>query len=82
VCQGILDDTLLNLTNSSYPQQPAAIRVLYALGVGWWVSLVWTLVAWIDSLSIERRPTAVERFMRLPRLANLRMYSLPSRSRE
>lgn len=73
-CQDLLDDTLFNLTAPGR-QQPLLTRIIYCLALGWWISLVWTLVAWADSVSIDRRPTGVARFMRLPRLANLWMYS-------
>lgn len=75
--RNILDDTLQSLADSSHRQQPALVRVIYAVAIGWWVALVWTLLVWIESLSIERRPSAVARFMHLPRLANLRMYVVP-----
>lgn len=73
-CENILIDTLERLDSTGPQQRPAILRVLYAVGVGWWVSLFWALLAWAESLSIDRRPTGVARFMRLPHLANLWKY--------
>lgn len=73
-CYSILNSTLRSLDSPSVPQRPALLRLLYALLVGWWLSLLWAMLAWGESLSIDRRPSGVARFMRLPRLATLRKY--------
>lgn len=73
-CLAILDSTLWRLEHATLPQRPLLLRLLYSLTIGWWLSLLWALLAWAESLSIDRRPGAVARFMHLPRMATLRRY--------
>lgn len=73
-CYSILNATLRNLDRTPVPQRPTLLRLLYALSIGWWLSLLWAMLAWGESLSIDRRPSGVARFMCLPRLATLRRY--------
>ena len=73
-CHSILSATLWRLDNVHTLQRPVLLRLLYALSIGWWLSLLWAILAWAESLSIDRRPSGVARFMRLPRFATLQRY--------
>ena len=73
-CEGLVNETLWRLEHSGLPQRSLAVRLVYTVLIGWWLSLLWLVLAWGDSLSIDRRPTGVARFMRLPHIMTLRRY--------
>lgn len=73
-CAAILHDTLWKLDHSQVTQRPFVVRLLYTLAIGWWLSLLWVALGWAESLSIDRKPTGVARFMRLPGIMTLRRY--------
>lgn len=54
------------------PQRPALIRALYFLVIGWWFSLLWSLVAWLLCISIIGLPFGVWMLNRLPEVTTLR----------
>lgn len=53
------------------PQHPWPIRLVYFVLIGWWLSLVWALLAWVISLTIIGLPLSIWMFNRLPGLTTL-----------
>ena len=53
------------------PQRPLLIRLIYFLLIGWWFSLVWSLLAWLLCVSIIGLPFGVWMFNRLPGVTTL-----------
>jgi hypothetical protein len=72
--RAIVEDTLAQLAYGRLKQRPFVVRLLYCGTVGWWVSLVWAIVAWAASLSSHRQPEPMMMFMRLPAVMTLRRY--------
>lgn len=70
----IVDDTLFRLEESLLIQRPLVLRLLYVVAVGWWLSIIWAVVAWLGSLSLQTRPAPLTMFMRLPAVMTLRRY--------
>lgn len=48
------------------PQRPWPLRVLYFLLIGWWFSLVWSLLAWLLCVTIIGLPVGIWMLNRLP----------------
>jgi uncharacterized membrane protein YccF (DUF307 family) len=53
------------------PQIFFLIRLFYFLLIGWWFSLIWSLLAWLLCLSIIGLPFGVLMFNRLPGVTTL-----------
>jgi uncharacterized membrane protein YccF (DUF307 family) len=53
------------------PQHPFALRALYFALIGWWFSLVWSVLAWALCVSIIGLPLGVWMFNRLPEVTTL-----------
>lgn len=53
------------------PQRSWLIRVLYFVLIGWWFSLIWSLLAWLLCVSIIGLPFGVWMLNRLPEVTTL-----------
>jgi uncharacterized membrane protein YccF (DUF307 family) len=53
------------------PQHPFVVRAIYFLLVGWWFSLLYSLLAWLLCVSIIGLPLGVWMFNRLPQVTTL-----------
>lgn len=54
------------------PAQPFfVLRTIYFILIGWWFSLVWSLLAWLLSVSIIGLPFGIWMFNRLPNVTTL-----------
>ena len=53
------------------PQVFFLIRLIYFLLIGWWFSLIWSLLAWLLCVSIIGLPFGVWMFNRLPGVTTL-----------
>lgn len=53
------------------PQPAWPLRLVYFLLIGWWLSLLWALVAWVASVTIIGLPLAIWMFGRLPAVTTL-----------
>jgi len=53
------------------PQRSWVARMLYFLLIGWWLSLLWSNLAWAISLTIIGLPLAIWMFNRLPGVTTL-----------
>ena len=47
------------------------IRLIYFMLIGWWFSLIWSLLAWLLCVSIIGLPFGVLMFNRLPGVTTL-----------
>jgi uncharacterized membrane protein YccF (DUF307 family) len=55
------------------------VRVLYFLFIGWWLSLIWLVVAWILNVTIIGLPIGVLMLNKMPQVVTLK--PTPARSR-
>ncbi len=55
----------------SAAQRPFLIRLIYFLLIGWWFSLLWSLLAWLLCVSIIGLPFGVWMLNRLPEVTTL-----------
>lgn len=46
-------------------------RALYAVGLGWWLSLLWAALAWLACITLLGLPLALVMLSFLPAIANL-----------
>ncbi len=53
------------------PQPNILVRALYFIVIGWWFSLLWSLLAWLLCLTIIGLPLGTWMFNRLPNLTTL-----------
>lgn len=56
---------------SGLPQRPWLGRALYFVVIGWWLSFLWSNVAWAISLTVIGLPLAIWMFNRLPGITTL-----------
>ena len=64
------DDTI-EWRYRSAAQRPFLIRLIYFLLIGWWFSLLWSLLAWLLCVSIIGLPFGVWMLNRLPEVTTL-----------
>jgi uncharacterized membrane protein YccF (DUF307 family) len=60
--------------HSSHPQPAFWKRALYFIFVGWWLSGLWIVVAWLLSVTILGLPLAIMMYNRLPAITTLHRY--------
>jgi uncharacterized membrane protein YccF (DUF307 family) len=53
------------------PQQPLALRAIWFLLIGWWASLVWSIIAWAFSLTLVLMPISFWMWNRVPTITTL-----------
>jgi uncharacterized membrane protein YccF (DUF307 family) len=56
------------------PQHPFLLRALYFIFIGWWLSLVWVIVAWIATGTIILLPLGIWMMNRIPAVTTLQRY--------
>jgi uncharacterized membrane protein YccF (DUF307 family) len=56
---------------SGLPQRSWLARLLYFVLIGWWLSFLWSNVAWAISLTVVGLPLAIWMFNRVPALTTL-----------
>jgi uncharacterized membrane protein YccF (DUF307 family) len=56
---------------SSLPQRSWPVRALYFVLIGWWLSFLWSNLAWAISLTVIGLPLAIWMFNRLPGVTTL-----------
>lgn len=64
-------DDLVAWRYQSTRQRPWLARLVYFLLIGWWFSLLWSLLAWLLCVSIIGLPFGVWMFNRLPEVTTL-----------
>jgi uncharacterized membrane protein YccF (DUF307 family) len=53
------------------PQNPFILRAIYFVLIGWWFSLVWSLLGWLLCVTIIGLPLGVLMLNRLPEITTL-----------
>jgi uncharacterized membrane protein YccF (DUF307 family) len=53
------------------PQQPLALRAIWFLLIGWWASLIWSMLAWAFSLTWILLPISFWMWNRVPMITTL-----------
>lgn len=56
---------------TALPQHPWPIRLIYFVLIGWWLSFLWSNLAWIISVTVIGLPLGIWMFNRLPALTTL-----------
>ena len=59
------------LRSMGLPQRSWLFRLLYFVLIGWWLSLIWAILAWVVSATIIGLPLGIWMFDRLPALTTL-----------
>jgi uncharacterized membrane protein YccF (DUF307 family) len=64
----------VTITHGTREQHSLLLRAVYFLLVGWWVSGIWMVLAWLASITIVGLPLAVWMYDRLPFVVSLYRY--------
>ena len=65
------DGRIVESWYENVPQNPWLVRAIYFVLVGWWFSLIWSLLAWLFCLTIILLPAGVLMLNRLPAVTTL-----------
>lgn len=68
---GVRDGRPLYVRESAVPQRPLLIRAIYFVLIGWWLSLLWSNLAWFLCLTIVGLPVGIPMFNYLPAVTTL-----------
>ena len=52
-------------------EQPLALRAIWFLLIGWWASLIWSIIAWVFSLTLVLMPISFWMWNRVPTITTL-----------
>ena len=67
----IRDGEVVAWRTQGAPQSPFILRALYFLLIGWWLSLIWSLLGWLLCVTIIGLPLGVLMLNRLPAVTTL-----------
>ena len=67
----IRDGQVVEWRTQGVPQNPFILRALYFLLIGWWFSLIWSLLGWLLCVTIVGLPLGVWMLNRLPEVTTL-----------
>ena len=65
------DGRIVESWYENVPQHPWLVRAIYFVLIGWWFSLIWSLLAWLFCLTIILLPAGVLMLNRLPAVTTL-----------
>jgi uncharacterized membrane protein YccF (DUF307 family) len=65
------DGRIVESWYQNVPQHPWLVRAIYFVLIGWWFSLIWSLLAWLFCLTIILLPVGVLMLNRLPAVTTL-----------
>ena len=66
-CDDATGDEVVVALCRACPQHSFVVRALYFVLIGWWFSLIWSVLAWLLCVTIIGLPLGVWMFNRLPR---------------
>ncbi len=61
----------VEIRTAGLPQHPWPLRLVYFVLIGWWLSLVWSNLAWAICATVIGLPVGIWMFDRLPALTTL-----------
>jgi uncharacterized membrane protein YccF (DUF307 family) len=64
-------DGAVEWRTQSVPQNPFILRAIYFILIGWWFSLIWSLLGWLLCVTIIGLPIGVLMLNRLPEITTL-----------
>jgi len=67
----VQDGKVVYVRQTGVPQRSWVIRLIYFVFVGWWLSLIWSNVAWFLCAIIVGLPLGIWMFNRLPAVTTL-----------
>jgi uncharacterized membrane protein YccF (DUF307 family) len=67
----VQDGKVVYLKHTGVPQRSWVIRLVYFIFIGWWLSLIWSNVAWFLCAIIVGLPLGIWMFNRLPAVTTL-----------
>jgi uncharacterized membrane protein YccF (DUF307 family) len=67
----IRDGKVVEWHTQSVPQNPLILRAIYFVLIGWWLSLIWSLLGWLLCVTIIGLPLGVLMLNRLPEVTTL-----------
>jgi uncharacterized membrane protein YccF (DUF307 family) len=65
------DGKVVEWHTQSVPQNPFILRAIYFVLIGWWLSLIWSLLGWLLCVTIIGLPLGVLMLNRLPEVTTL-----------
>jgi uncharacterized membrane protein YccF (DUF307 family) len=65
---------LVAVRNRGLPQRSWVLRLIYFVFIGWWLSLLWSNVAWLLCATIVGLPLGILMFNYLPAVTTLMRY--------
>jgi uncharacterized membrane protein YccF (DUF307 family) len=72
-----IDRTIDIIEKSEQPSRSPALRLIYALLIGWWLSLLIVLIAWVLMMTLAAVPAAQQLHTLVLRFATLARYRVP-----
>jgi len=67
----VRDGQVITVRVQDVPQRSWPIRLIYFVFIGWWLSLIWSNVAWLLCAVIIGLPVGIWMFNRLPAVTTL-----------
>ncbi len=65
------DGKVVEWHTQNVPQNPFILRAIYFVLIGWWFSLIWSLLGWLLCVTIIGLPLGVLMLNRLPEVTTL-----------
>ena len=65
------EDGAVEWHTQGVPQNPFILRAIYFILIGWWFSLIWSLLGWLLCVTIIGLPLGVLMLNRLPEVTTL-----------
>jgi uncharacterized membrane protein YccF (DUF307 family) len=67
-------DGAVMVTETSIPQHPWYVRLVYIVFVGWWWGAIWLAIAWVLGLLIVTLPISILMIDRSPAMVSLQRH--------
>ena len=69
-----IEGMVTRISEAAVTQRPLWMRGLYFAGVGWWLSFLWLVAAWLFSITLIGLPLAIWMYNRVPAVTTLKRY--------